>query len=116
MSKSCQKVVIKKAIFFKKVVKKLLKSCQKVVKKLSKGCQKVSKNSEMGRRRRRRRRRFVAPRPGTTLSLLVKSGHRLSFTPFIFSPRPKNGYPPPFHQEFPKNTYTFSPLKKFATP
>jgi hypothetical protein len=37
---------------------------------------KVSKNSKTGRtrrrRRRRRRRRFVAPRPGTTLSHLVK--------------------------------------------
>jgi hypothetical protein len=31
------------------------------------------KNSETGRRRRRRRRRFVVPRPGTTLSHLVKS-------------------------------------------
>jgi hypothetical protein len=51
----------------------LSKSCQKVVKKLSKSCQKVSKNSETGRRRRtRRRRRFVVPRPGTTLSHLVK--------------------------------------------
>jgi hypothetical protein len=33
---------------------------------------KKCKNSETGRRRRRRRRRFVAPRPGTTLSHLVK--------------------------------------------
>jgi hypothetical protein len=33
-------------------------------------------NSEMGRRRRRRkRRRFVVPRPGTTLSHLVKSSY-----------------------------------------
>jgi hypothetical protein len=31
------------------------------------------KNSETGRRRRRRRRRFVVPRPGTTLSHLVKN-------------------------------------------
>jgi hypothetical protein len=45
---------------------------------LAKSWQKVSKNSETGRRRRRRkrrrrrRRRLVAPRPGTTLSHLVK--------------------------------------------
>jgi hypothetical protein len=36
---------------------------------LSKSCQKVVKRG----RRRRRRRRFVVPRPGTTLSHLVKS-------------------------------------------
>jgi plasmid stabilization system protein ParE len=63
--------------FFFLIVRKLSESCQKVVKKLSKSCQKVSKNSETGRRRRRRigsrRRRFVAPRPGTTLSHLVKT-------------------------------------------
>jgi hypothetical protein len=60
LSKSCQKVV-------KKLSQKLSKSCLKVVNK-------VSKNYETGRRRRRRRRRrrFVAPRPGTTLSHLVK--------------------------------------------
>jgi hypothetical protein len=46
------------------------KSFQKVAKKLLKSFQKVSKNSETGRRRRRR---FVAPRPGTTLSHLVKT-------------------------------------------
>jgi hypothetical protein len=54
------------------VVKKLLKSCQK---KLAKTCHKVCKNSDTGRRRRKRRRRrriCVAPRPGTTLSQLVK--------------------------------------------
>jgi hypothetical protein len=41
---------------------------------LAKSCLKVSKSSETGRRRRRRRRRrrFVAPRPGTTLSHLLK--------------------------------------------
>jgi hypothetical protein len=33
---------------------------------------KNDQNSLTGRRRRRRRRRFVAPRPGTTLSHLVK--------------------------------------------
>jgi hypothetical protein len=57
-----------------KSYQKLSKSCQKVVKKLSKSCQKVSTSSETGRRRRRRRRRrrFVAPRPGTTLSHPVK--------------------------------------------
>jgi hypothetical protein len=69
-------------------MKKLSKCHQKVKlsnsyhKKLSKSChffflscQKVGKSSETGRRRRRRkrrRRRFVAPRPGTTLSHLVK--------------------------------------------
>jgi hypothetical protein len=37
---------------------------------------KKDQNSETGRRRRRRRRRrFVAPRPGTTLSHLVKIGY-----------------------------------------
>jgi hypothetical protein len=73
----------------KKVAKKLPKNCHIVVKKLSKSCQKScqkngkienwvynDQNSETGRRRRRsrrrRRRRFVAPRPGTTLSHLVK--------------------------------------------
>jgi hypothetical protein len=72
-----------------KVVKKLSKSCQKVIKKLAKSWQKVSKlkichhspekvttaeNSETvrGRRRRGRERRFVVPRPGATLSHLVK--------------------------------------------
>jgi hypothetical protein len=68
-----------------KVAKKLAKSWQKVVKKLSKKLSKNGKienwvkkdqNSETGRRRRRRRRRrrsrFVAPRPGATLSHLVK--------------------------------------------
>jgi hypothetical protein len=47
---------------------------------MSKNCQKLSKalkinKSETGsrrRRRRRRRRRFVVPRPGATLSHLVK--------------------------------------------
>jgi hypothetical protein len=42
------------------------------------------KNSEMGRRRRRRRRRrrFVVPRPGTTLSHLVKTNkNKLYATP-----------------------------------
>jgi hypothetical protein len=64
LSKSCQKG--------QKVVKKVAK---KDVKKLSKSSQKVSTNSQTGRRRRRRRRRrrFVAPRPGTTLSHLVKT-------------------------------------------
>jgi mRNA-degrading endonuclease RelE of RelBE toxin-antitoxin system len=76
LSKSCQKVV-----------KKLSKSCQKVVKKLAKSWQKVSKlknsqspdkvttaeNSETVRGRRRGRGRiFVVPRPGATLSHLVK--------------------------------------------
>jgi hypothetical protein len=77
----------------KKIVKKLSKSCQKVVKKLSKvvkklakSWQKVSKlsicqspdiftmaeNSKTVRERRRRRRRFGFPRPGATLSHLVK--------------------------------------------
>jgi hypothetical protein len=62
-----------------KVVKKLQKSCQKIVKKivkklsnLSKSLVKKDQNSETGRRRRRRM-RFVAPRPGTTLSHLVKT-------------------------------------------
>jgi hypothetical protein len=76
----------------------LSKSCQQVVNKLSKSCYKVVKicqnffknlvklkcsgkflkagNSETVRRRRRRRRtrrrRFVVPRPGATLSHLVK--------------------------------------------
>jgi hypothetical protein len=74
--KNCQKVVIK----LSKSCQKAVKSCQKVVKKLSKLLSKlVIKNSETGRRRKRRRRRrrrrriFVAPRPGTTLSHLVKS-------------------------------------------
>jgi hypothetical protein len=63
----------------KKKSKKLSNSSKKVVKKLSKSCQKVvkkfvtpgNKNSETGRRRRRRR--FVVPRPGATLSHLVKT-------------------------------------------
>jgi hypothetical protein len=65
----------------------LSKSCQQVGKKLSKSWQKVSKlkicqsldkvtkaeNSETVRGRRRGRgRRFVVPRPGATLSHLVK--------------------------------------------
>jgi hypothetical protein len=73
LSKSCQKVV-----------KKLVKSCYKVLKKLAKSYQKVSKNSETGRRRRRRRkrrrRRFVALRPGTTLSHLVKRLKAIKFS------------------------------------
>jgi hypothetical protein len=76
LSKNCQKVDKKLTKSCQKVDKKLSKSCQKVVKKLSKSWQKVVKKieffSETGRRRRRRRRRFVAPRPGTTLSHLVK--------------------------------------------
>jgi hypothetical protein len=56
----------------RKIIEKFSTNCQKVSKKLAKSCQKVSKNSETGRRRRRRR-RFVAPRPGTTLSHLVKT-------------------------------------------
>jgi hypothetical protein len=51
----------------------------KVEKKSCKKVEKVYKdqNSETGRRRRRRRRRrrFVAPRPGTTLSHLVKTNN-----------------------------------------
>jgi hypothetical protein len=56
-----------------KSFQKVLKSYQKLS-KVVKSCQKVSKNSETGRRRRkrRRRRRCVVPRPGTTLSQLVK--------------------------------------------
>jgi hypothetical protein len=64
----------------KKFVKKLSKSCLIVDKKLAKSRQKVVKKlvkilKQVRRRRRRRgrRRRFVAPRPGTTLSHLVKS-------------------------------------------
>jgi hypothetical protein len=65
----------------KKLWKKVAKSCQKLPKaaksckkvaKVDKKLSKIGKNSETGRRRRRRRRRFVAPRPGTTLSHLVK--------------------------------------------
>jgi hypothetical protein len=63
----------------------LSKNCQKLVKKVvKKAVKKIVKNSEtseMGRRRRRRRRirrrrrrrRFAVPRPGTTLSHLVKT-------------------------------------------
>jgi hypothetical protein len=85
LSKSCQNL----SKNCHKVVKKLSKSCQKVGKKLAKSWQKVSKlkicqspdkvttaeisETVRGRRRRGRGRRFVAPRPGATLSHLVKS-------------------------------------------
>jgi hypothetical protein len=69
LSKSCQKV---------------LKGLKKVVKKVGKKLAKSDKNSETGRRRKRRRKRFVAPRPGTTLSHLVK----ISFNvPYIYLDR-----------------------------
>jgi hypothetical protein len=72
MSKSSQKLSrsCKKSCY--KAIIKLLKSWQKVsnlkssVKFLKTG------NSDTVRRRRRRRRRFVVPRPGATLSHLVK--------------------------------------------
>jgi hypothetical protein len=64
----------------KKLPKVAKKSCQKVVKKVVKKMAKLKKckNTKIlkrgrRRRRRRRRRRFVAPRPGTTLSHLVKT-------------------------------------------
>jgi hypothetical protein len=56
-------------------VRQCHKICQKKVKIWSKSCQKVVNNnetSETGRRKRRRRRRFAVPKPGTTLSHLVK--------------------------------------------
>jgi hypothetical protein len=62
--KSCQKVAKKLSKNVKKIVKKLSNLSKSLVKK--------DQNSETGRRRRRRR-RFVAPRPGTTLSHLVKT-------------------------------------------
>jgi hypothetical protein len=67
VSKSCQKAV-NSCQKVAKSCKMLTKTCQKVVKK-------VAKKSETGRRRRRRRRRrrIAAPRPGTTLSHLVKT-------------------------------------------
>jgi hypothetical protein len=70
---SCQQLS-KFAKILQKVDPKLSKSWQKIVLKVAKSCKKIVKNSETGRRRRRRkRRRFVAPRPGTTLSHLVNS-------------------------------------------
>jgi hypothetical protein len=73
-AKNCQKAT--------KSCKKVSKSCQKVAKKWQKVVKKVVKNSVKGRRRRRRRRKrrrriFVVPRPGTTLSHLVKIGATL---------------------------------------
>jgi hypothetical protein len=79
LSKSCQKF----SKSFQKVGKKLAKSWQKVSKlKICRSPDKVTtaKNSVTvrGRRRRRRERgrgrgrRFVVPRPGATLSHLVK--------------------------------------------
>jgi hypothetical protein len=73
LKKGCQKVVKS----CQKLVKKLLESWQKVGKKLVNQFAKVivatAKNSETSRGRGRRRgRRFVVPRPGATLSHLVK--------------------------------------------
>jgi hypothetical protein len=74
LSKSCQLVVNKIQIVGKKFLKQLLKSCQKVVKKLLKILKRVVGEEEEGERRKRRR-RFVAARPGTTLSHMVKTIH-----------------------------------------
>jgi hypothetical protein len=76
-SEGVKKLTKMSTVVKKKVAKSLQKVDQKLSKKLSKSCQKscqkVVENSETGRRRRRRRRRFVAPRPGTILSHLVKT-------------------------------------------
>jgi predicted RNase H-like nuclease (RuvC/YqgF family) len=65
LSKSCKKL--------QKIAKKLSKKLSKMNKKLSEQLSKILKRVRWRRRRRRRRRRiFVAPRPGTTLSHLVK--------------------------------------------
>jgi DNA anti-recombination protein RmuC len=66
--KSCKKVGNKLAKSWQKVVQscqKVGKKLSKVVKKLSKSCQKVGK-------------KFVVPRPGATLSHLVKRINNIS--------------------------------------
>jgi hypothetical protein len=59
----------------------------KIAKKMAKlkiKCKKIKNlKKKTGRRRRRRRRRFVAPRPGTTLSHLVKYNFFLEETIYL---------------------------------
>jgi hypothetical protein len=120
--KELKKKVVKK--FAKKIVKKMSNNCQKVVKKLSKRCQKVFKKltkscqknkSETGRRRRR----FVAPRPGTTLSHLVKSSKWLYMaqTKFYHSKPFKSGQNRlPLFQAIPVRPKPISSITSLSSP